>query len=175
MLSYGRRIIGDSFVAGDYSPQNFNASAGPIVQVDLCADRLPFNDDSLDVIMHNHVLEHVCCSVPHVIRKLNSLLKPGGVHLISIPLFPGRKSEEDLSDISPEDKKRRFGQNDHVRLFGDDFMNFFHEGGIANGLIDLQNLFLPHELETWGVPARTLIQPTGHTIFAWRKQEYALG
>ncbi|MEQ9507126.1 MAG: class I SAM-dependent methyltransferase [Hyphomonas sp.] len=175
MLSYGRRIIGESLVAGDFSPQNFNASAGPIIRVDLCEDRLPFDDNSLDVIMHNHVLEHVCCSVPQVIQKLNRLLKPGGYHLISIPLFPGRKSEEDLSEISPDEKKRRFGQNDHVRLFGDDFMEFFRAGGIATGLLDLQGLFFPHELETWGIPAETLARPSGHTIFAWRKPEPSHG
>ena len=169
MLRHARNIIGDGYVAADYSPENFNNAQVKIQKLDLCASEVPFNKKTFDVVMHNHVLEHVRCDVASVIRRLNSLIKPGGLHVFSIPISPGRESEEDLSfDLSDEERKQRFGQEDHVRVFGRDYEETFRHGGLAEGLIDLSTLVSAQELEIWGVPQHATTKPSGHRVFAWR-------
>jgi SAM-dependent methyltransferase len=170
MLKVGKRIIGRTYVPADYCPENFPERWGKIERLDLCAEAFPFEPASFDAIYHNHVLEHVHCSVPGVIAKLNDLLVPGGWHIFSVPISPGRKNEENYSpELTDAERKQRFGQIDHVRVFGSDYMEAFQDGGLTQPLFDVRSLFTKEELEIWGVPTDVLDRPCGHTVFAWRK------
>jgi hypothetical protein len=166
MLTHGRRIIGDSYVAADYDPDSFPAAwRRSIVPVDVCQDRLPFERGSFEVVMHSHVLEHVMCSVAEVVTRIDSLLADGGWHVCAIPISAG-SSEEDLSVRSPEERARRFGQHDHVRRFGADFKDVL---GVESDFLKLGVLFDAHELETWRVPPTVLTTSSGHSVLAWRR------
>ena len=170
MLRHGRRIIGRTYVPADYCPENFPEKWGKVERIDLCAEVLPFEPSSFDVVYHNHVLEHVQCSVPSVISKLNDLLVPGGWHIFSVPISPGRVTEEDFSPLmTGAERKRRFGQADHVRVFGADYASLFEKGGLTQPLVDFRSLFTKDEFSIWGVPADVLERPSGHMVFAWRK------
>ncbi|GBQ85711.1 hypothetical protein AA13595_1716 [Gluconacetobacter johannae DSM 13595] len=73
-----------------------------------------------DIIIHNHVLEHIPADFAETIQALNSLLVPGGIQAFTIPIRPG-KFDEDLSpSLSDDERRQRFYQEDHVRIFGTD-------------------------------------------------------
>lgn len=112
-----------SRISEDYTAADYNASAHskwrPEVRfIDLCDidDRFsgPF-----DLIVHNHVLEHLYCAPSKVLSELIFRLSDDGMILFSVPIRRNAITEEELSELSAEDRTRRFGQFDHLRMFGD--------------------------------------------------------
>jgi hypothetical protein len=81
--------------------------------------QLPLRDDSVDLLVCYHVLEHVPDDAA-AMREIARVLSPQGLALIEVPIKMGVATDEDPS-ASPEERVRRFGQRDHVRWYGDDF------------------------------------------------------
>ncbi|MGN0373998.1 MAG: polysaccharide biosynthesis C-terminal domain-containing protein, partial [Butyrivibrio sp.] len=78
------------------------------------------NDDSYDMIICNHVLEHVS-DYKKALRELYRIIRPGGRIILSFPVDPSLTTVyEDNSISSEEERIRHFGQNDHLRIFGSD-------------------------------------------------------
>lgn len=91
------------------------------VKADICD--LPFEDDSYDVILCNHVLEHIPDDTK-AMQELYRVLKPGGMGIFQIPQDLSRAVT--FSDDSITDEKERakiFGQYDHVRVYGRDYFD----------------------------------------------------
>ena len=70
-----------------------------------------------DLVIHSHVLEHLRASWTVAFLRLHALINPGGWHVFAVPIRR-EWSSEDLSDIGDEERRRRFGQHDHVRWIG---------------------------------------------------------
>jgi SAM-dependent methyltransferase len=83
----------------------------------------PFGTDAFDIVICSHVLEHIPDDAM-AMREILRILKPGGEALLLTPLaMDGRGTEEDPSIDDPGERHRRFGQWDHVRIYGrDDFL-----------------------------------------------------
>ncbi|MEI6866425.1 class I SAM-dependent methyltransferase, partial [Flavicella sp.] len=91
------------------------------IKADIC--NLPFKDNSYDVIFCNHVLEHIK-NDKKAMQELYRILKPGGIGIFQIPQELDRDTTyEDLSITSPEERKKHFGQYDHVRVYGKDYFD----------------------------------------------------
>lgn len=91
------------------------------VKADIC--HLPFEDDQYDLVLCNHVLEHIPDDTK-AMQELYRVLKPGGMGIFQIPQDLSR--EVTFSDDSITDAKERakiFGQYDHVRVYGRDYFN----------------------------------------------------
>lgn len=73
--------------------------------------------ETFDLVLHNHVMEHVRGSWPLAFLRLHALLRPGGWHVFSLPI-QREWSAEDLGELTPRERTRRFGQHDHVRYIG---------------------------------------------------------
>ena len=79
--------------------------------------QLPFADHTFDVIICNHVLEHVP-SDHQAMVELQRALKPGGWALLQVPIALAlEQTIEDPTAKTDADRIRLFGQNDHVRLY----------------------------------------------------------
>lgn len=170
MLTIGQRIIGDNYQGADFAPELFRDHASSLIKLDMCKDLETLGQDTYDVIMHNHVLEHLPCDVTETLLRLNAILRPGGWHIFSIPIFANRASEEDLSPyLSPDERTRRFGQNDHMRVFGRDFHKPFRNAGMIDGLYDLRQIITEDELVKLSIPSSALSEPSPHRVFAWKK------
>ena len=77
-------------------------------------------DDSYDLIICNHVLEHVS-DYRKALAELFRIVSPGGRVVISFPVDPTLETVyEDASVKTEEERIRCFGQNDHLRIFGID-------------------------------------------------------
>ena len=91
------------------------------VKADIC--NLPFDDNSYDIILCNHVLEHIPDDTK-AMQELYRVLKPGGMGIFQIPQDLTReKTFEDNSIIDKDERAKIFGQYDHVRIYGRDYFN----------------------------------------------------
>jgi len=82
---------------------------------------LRFPDNHFDCIICNHVLEHVP-EDKKAMAELFRVLKPGGWASLQVPI----KLESETTDEDPganaAERERRFGQHDHVRVYGLDYL-----------------------------------------------------
>ncbi len=81
---------------------------------------IPFESNSYDAIICIHVLEHVE-NDRKAMDELYRVLKPGGWAVITVPIDFNRETYEDPSIIAPEERKKHFGEEQHVRFYGLDF------------------------------------------------------
>lgn len=82
---------------------------------------LEMKDNFYDVIICNHVLEHVTDDIL-AMKELYRVLKPNGWAILQVPISPILdKSFEDNDIISKRSRERYFGQFDHVRIYGQDY------------------------------------------------------
>lgn len=104
----------------DYITTDLNSPLAD-VKADIC--NLPFEDNEFDVILCNHVLEHIPDDTK-AMQELYRILKLGGMGIFQIPQDLSR--ERTFEDDSITDKKQRakiFGQYDHVRIYGRDYFD----------------------------------------------------
>lgn len=91
------------------------------VKADICD--LPFEDNSFDIILCNHVLEHIPNDTL-AMKELYRILKPGGMGIFQIPQDYNRTTTfEDNSITDPNKRAEIFGQYDHVRVYGMDYFD----------------------------------------------------
>ena len=89
------------------------------IKADICD--LPFEDESYDFILCNHVLEHIIDDTK-AMQELYRVLKKDGIGIFQVPLnMSSKKTFEDFSITGPKERNKAFGQYDHVRLYGMDF------------------------------------------------------
>lgn len=91
------------------------------VKADIC--KLPFKEEEFDVILCNHVLEHISDDTK-AMQELYRVLKKGGMAILQIPQDLSReKTFEDNSITDRKERAKIFGQYDHVRIYGRDYFD----------------------------------------------------
>ena len=115
------------------------------VKADIC--NLPFNDNSYDVILCNHVLEHIPDDTK-AMQELYRVLKPGGMGIFQIPQDLSREMTfEDNTITDPKERARIFGQYDHVRVYGRDFFDKLRSIGFRVVEEDYTKKIAPADVE----------------------------
>lgn len=93
----------------------------PLAKVKMDVHQIPFNEETFDVVFCNHVMEHVEDDIK-AMREIRRVLKTGGWAIIQSPVYPELPGTiEDPSVISPKERERIYGQNDHMRKYGRDY------------------------------------------------------
>ncbi len=115
----------------------------PLAKVKMDIHEMPFEESSFDVIFCNHVLEHVEDDLK-ALSEIKRVLKPGGWAILQVPFFyPIPKTTlEDPSITDPGEREKIFGQDDHVRMYGEDYAERLRSSGLE--VIEDQ---LIHELD----------------------------
>ena len=91
--------------------------------LDIDIERIPFNDETFDLVIANHILEHVS-SPEKAICEVNRVLKKDGLALLQTPYSATLCETFESDRINSDDLKLfYYGQEDHVRLFGVDIFN----------------------------------------------------
>ncbi len=117
------------------------------IKADIC--NLPFEDNSYDVVLCNHVLEHIPDDT-RAMEELYRVLRPGGWGILQIPQDLNR--ETTFEDNSITDKKERakiFGQYDHVRIYGRDFFDKLRSIGFTVEEQDYTATLSPEHIERY--------------------------
>lgn len=90
-----------------------------------------FPDNSFDVIICSHVFEHVPDD-KLAMAEMFRVLAPGGWAILDAPVKQGLDTtDEDLSVTSPKERRRRYGQWDHVRWYGRDYPDRLRAAGFT--------------------------------------------
>lgn len=93
----------------------------PLAEHHFDLHNIPFRSGSFDVVICNHVMEHVADDL-RCMQEIYRVLKPGGWSIMQVPIDYSRADTyEDASIVTPEDREKHFWQKDHVRLFGRDY------------------------------------------------------
>ena len=117
------------------------------VKADIC--HLPFDDDTFDVILCNHVLEHIPDDAK-AMQELYRVMKPGGWGIFQIP--QDLKREQTFEDNTITDRKERariFGQYDHVRIYGRDYFDKLRSVGFKVEEVDYTNTLPKEDVEKY--------------------------
>jgi SAM-dependent methyltransferase len=130
----------------DYVTTDLNSPLAD-VKADIC--NLPFENNSFDVILCNHVLEHIPDDTK-AMHELFRVLKPGGFGIFQIPQDLSReKTFEDDSISNKKERAKIFGQYDHVRIYGRDYFDKLRSIGFKVDEVDYTSQLSKEEVTTY--------------------------
>ncbi|MDU9376200.1 hypothetical protein McpSp1_07940 [Methanocorpusculaceae archaeon Sp1] len=105
------------YITGDFAPENF-PFAKKCRYID--ATSMPFENESIDVILSNHVMEHIP-NESLFLQEMYRVLKNDGTIFLTIPFFKDQKiTLENEKFNTNELRTKYYGQSDHVRKYGMD-------------------------------------------------------
>ena len=95
-----------------------------------------FKDEYFDLIICNHVLEHIEDD-KSALDEMYRILKYNGISILQVPINVKRENTfEDLSIKSKIQREKYFGQYDHVREYGLDFKDRVEQAGFEVEMIN---------------------------------------
>lgn len=125
-----RRLLDGDYITADL--------ANPRAMVKMDITNIPCADNSFDVIYCSHVLEHVPDD-RKAIREFYRVLRNGGWAILLVPIVSER-TIEDSSVVDPRDRLRIFGQEDHARSYGPDYVERLRDAGFKVTVTTISDL-----------------------------------
>ena len=115
--------------------------------------RMALPDNSFDVIICSHILEHVEDDRT-ALRELLRVLKPRGEAIVLVPIdHRCDDTYEDPAIVAPDDRRREYWQHDHVRLYGNDFAARLREAGFEVDVVVVKDHLDQQLIERYGLLA----------------------
>ncbi|MDE3743633.1 class I SAM-dependent methyltransferase [Maribacter polysaccharolyticus] len=138
----------------DYTTTDLNSPLAD-VEADICD--LPFKDNTYDVILCNHVLEHIP-NDQKAMQELYRVMKPGGWGIFQIPQDLDREHTfEDNSITDRKERARIFGQYDHVRIYGRDYFDKLRNIGFNVTEVSFNKNLTPEEIDRYRLAPNEII------------------
>jgi predicted SAM-dependent methyltransferase len=114
---------------------------------ELDITKTKYEDNTFDLLICNHVLEHIP-NDGDAMREIFRILKPGGKAILQVPIsLVLDETYEDLSIVDPKEREIKFGQYDHVRIYGQDYPKRLNSVGFNTEIVN--------PVDLWG--AKTLV------------------
>jgi ubiquinone/menaquinone biosynthesis C-methylase UbiE len=120
-----------------------------MMKIDLAF--IPFPNDYFDCVICYHVLEHIP-NDRQAMREIFRTLKPGGWAILQSPIDQTRTTTfEDPKAVTPKDRLRSFGQNDHFRIYGQDYSKRLEEVGFQVKIDSFVQNFSEDDIIKFGI------------------------
>ena len=112
LSNYIEKIKINKYIKADLFPIN-----STIQKID--ATNIPFQDSSFDIVIFNHILEHIL-NYKLALNEIYRVLKPNGIAILQTPYSTLlTKNFEDEGINTDELRLIYLGQEDHVRIFSE--------------------------------------------------------
>lgn len=113
-------------LAGTYRTADLDQRYADLV---LNIEDIALPDESVDLIICNHVLEHVNPDL--ALSQLRRILRRSGKLLLMFPIVEGwDETYRNPAIKTPVDRELHFGQDDHLQLFGRDIRKTILSSGL---------------------------------------------
>jgi ubiquinone/menaquinone biosynthesis C-methylase UbiE len=123
----------------------------PLADVKMDIQDMPFEDNTFDVAICNHTLEHVDDDLK-AMKEFHRVLKPGGWAILNSPINENRQTTyEDPSITDPAEREKHFGQRDHVREYGLDYTDRLARAGFTIDTQEPLNELSDEEIQRYGL------------------------
>ena len=145
-----KKLTNLDYISGDLE--------SPLATVKMDVHEIPFEDNTFDAVMCNHVMEHVENDIK-AMKEIYRVLKPGGWAIMQVP-FMGKDLEttyEDTSVKTSREREKVFGQSDHVRIYGKDYPERIRSAGFMVHEDDFVKTLDPGLVKKYALPANELI------------------
>ncbi len=138
-----KQLLGNNYVTADLE--------NPRAMEKMDVTDIKHTDQSFDVIYCSHVLEHVD-NDKKALKEFHRVLKENGWAILLVPITADR-TFEDPSIIDPEQRLKVFGQKDHVRRYGPDYVDRLREAGFKVEVTVVKDLVSNNEAKLMGLSA----------------------
>lgn len=137
----------------DYIKADLYPTNQDIKQIDATA--IPFNNDTFDFLIANHILEHIP-DYRSALSEFHRVLKPGGTAILQTPYSKRLRNNFEDEGIDNDGLRLFFyGQEDHVRRFGEhQFLKSLEEAGFNLHIKKHEDCFDVSTAYYYGVPAQ---------------------
>ncbi len=116
-----RSYTGDNYITADLE--------SPLADMHFDVQHIPLDDRSFDVVICNHLFEHVADD-RRAMRELYRIMRQGGWGIMTVPEDRSRVTTfEDDTITDPKERTALFGQYDHRRIYGCDYDDRLREAG----------------------------------------------
>lgn len=167
LAGFLRNLSQGHYRAVDIAPDNYPGLG--VEKFDLCQDVFSLPESTYDIIVMNHVLEHIECNYSAVLLRLARSLTDTGVLMFSVPV-EGEEFRDNIALGSLEEKSGRFGAFRHYRNFGRAFI------GQTLGMLfnmspgyDLTKFATEAQLREMSIRPHHWHKVTGASVFVVRK------
>jgi len=135
------KLLGSNYITADLYRTDVT------VKMDISSIQYP--DDSFDCIYCSHVLEHVPNDI-QAMQELKRVLSPNGWAILLVPIS-GDVTYEDLAITDPQLRVKLYGQEDHVRQYGKDYIDRLRDAGFTVQCIQPVDFLTQEEIISMGI------------------------
>lgn len=123
----------------------------PLADLHFDVQQIPLSDRSIEVVICNHLLEHVEDDRV-ALRELHRILCHGGWGILLVPEDRRRATTfEDDSVTDREERTRLFGQYDHRRVYGRDYDDRLRSAGFRVARIPCSDIATATERKLYSI------------------------
>ncbi|SVA49409.1 uncharacterized protein METZ01_LOCUS102263 [marine metagenome] len=125
------------------------------IKGDIC--KMPFEDNFFDFIICNHVLEHIDDD-KKAMQELYRVLNKNGTAILQVPIDLNiKRTFEDPGIKDKNERIKKFGQYDHVRVYGLDYFDRLKKVGFHVEKNNYANEFRDEEIKKYGIVKNEII------------------
>lgn len=129
---YKEYICTDKFMPGYVYPK---------YTVDMDIMNITFSDNSFDLVICNHVLEHIPDDLG-AMKELYRVLKPEGTAVLQVPISSSLKTTYENPNVKTDEERiLHYGQYDHVRIYGGDYVDRLESVGFKVDRVNISDKY----------------------------------